>query len=588
MADYIDSGTVYVDIRCSGQEEGTFYETFENLNAFDWTMDADGFDLSLYITRKHASEGVTALRFDPPTTYDGLGLETQWIDTTYGGQVGVTYYLSYSFYLEEWAGLWGNGDRSGNMPLPGFAMQYGDVNYGGYPFLDALSATTGRMTHSFFFGGGNTTLTAGMWHTIRMKYVTPDGVNFNGEMWLDNASVGTGSGTHLGPYPPVGIDLFNDQGQVGRGVVYIDDMIWSPNVESRYSSSTETVTNPTTTQQWVKIRDKDAGTAAEIKITLPSGESSAHWFSGVYTPNALLSGITNGTSTNSFLTWANCGLKISKVGGVNKWQLNDDTAFGTVTRGWHDIRVQHTAGSSQVNITIDGTLYQPFIDAAHTGTATNISSLTASHVRDRDGSVSTSDTSRWLGFSELAIDLSGPVLNTNYDYRFPMQNVDKLGDVTGLYSPTYTASLGPAGDVASYEEAAHGPGPGLPQLVYSEEGEVYLNFTVSAIEFSNIEAATIYFNLSVSSVEAYYVDEATVYLNLSNTSAELYEGFDAATAYLDMTVLGGECFSTLSGSLLGEGEADARWGSSLDEPRWNGDSLTRWDEGDIVVEGINC
>lgn len=63
---------------------------------------------------------------------------------------------------------------------------------------------------------------------------------------------------------------------------------------------------------------------------------------------------------------------------------------------------------------------------------------------------------------------------------------------------------------------------------------------------------------------------------------------DTAVVYLDISVLGGECFSTFTGTFLGEGEADLRWIESLILTRWTGEANLRWSPGEVQPEGIHC
>jgi hypothetical protein len=91
-----------------------------------------------------------------------------------------------------------------------------------------------------------------------------------------------------------------------------------------------------------------------------------------------------------------------------------------------------------------------------------------------------------------------------------------------------------------------------------------------------------YMNLSV------FVTEEVPVLYLYMLPSADFQYDDTATIYIDLSVLGGECFSTYTGNLLGEGEAEGNWYSSLDEARWLGSELTRWSEGEVIIEGIHC
>lgn len=84
-----------------------------------------------------------------------------------------------------------------------------------------------------------------------------------------------------------------------------------------------------------------------------------------------------------------------------------------------------------------------------------------------------------------------------------------------------------------------------------------------------------------------YTDAGTVYLDLQPSGVDIRERTDSATVLLDLQVLGGECFSTFSGLLLGEGEAELRWESNA-LLRWLSEAGLRWSSGEIIRDGINC
>lgn len=97
------------------------------------------------------------------------------------------------------------------------------------------------------------------------------------------------------------------------------------------------------------------------------------------------------------------------------------------------------------------------------------------------------------------------------------------------------------------------------------------------------DAATVYLNLETLEVETF--DE--VYLDLQASGTEQRISTDAETIYLDLSVLGGECYSQWTASFLGEGEAWTEFsGSAVLE--WSGVGQLQWSPGSIVVEGINC
>ena len=106
------------------------------------------------------------------------------------------------------------------------------------------------------------------------------------------------------------------------------------------------------------------------------------------------------------------------------------------------------------------------------------------------------------------------------------------------------------------------------------------------------DAATINLLLQPSGVDiAQYVESATVLVDLQPSGVELFEHapiLDSATVYLDLSVLGGECYSTFSAAQFGEGEANLRWYASRDALRWTSDPNLRWTEEDISLEAIHC
>ena len=127
-------------------------------------------------------------------------------------------------------------------------------------------------------------------------------------------------------------------------------------------------------------------------------------------------------------------------------------------------------------------------------------------------------------------------------------------------------------------------------------GMDYLSIRVSAVEAPpsialKVDEATIRVRLTPSSADIAALSEtATVPLKITPiTTAEGQQTTDAGAIYLDMQVLGGECYSTFAAQLLGEGEADLRWISTSDQERWVDEEELRWDEGDVSLgEGIHC
>lgn len=102
--------------------------------------------------------------------------------------------------------------------------------------------------------------------------------------------------------------------------------------------------------------------------------------------------------------------------------------------------------------------------------------------------------------------------------------------------------------------------------------------------FANIEEKIVLLNLHADVGEEF----PWVRFRMTVTQLEEHTTYDSATIYLNIQSLGGECYSTYSGEFFGEGEANIRWSTSLDEARWDGSDATRWSLGDVIVDGVNC
>ena len=103
------------------------------------------------------------------------------------------------------------------------------------------------------------------------------------------------------------------------------------------------------------------------------------------------------------------------------------------------------------------------------------------------------------------------------------------------------------------------------------------------------DSATILVDIQVSAVEVVEsVDSATVLVDLQLSALEEFARNDAATVYIDLQNTGGECFSTFSGSYLGEGEAWTEFYSSVQVLEWSGVDNLEWSFGEVVVEGATC
>jgi hypothetical protein len=115
----------------------------------------------------------------------------------------------------------------------------------------------------------------------------------------------------------------------------------------------------------------------------------------------------------------------------------------------------------------------------------------------------------------------------------------------------------------------------------------YLSTTYVPIEVSDTytyeETGVVYLDIQVYVTEEY----PHTYLDLQPSGTEAPEYIDSATCYLDLQVLGGECFSTTSGDQFGEGEANLRWvGNAF--PRWSGDDNLRWSAVVSLGDQIHC
>lgn len=118
-------------------------------------------------------------------------------------------------------------------------------------------------------------------------------------------------------------------------------------------------------------------------------------------------------------------------------------------------------------------------------------------------------------------------------------------------------------------------GPFEPTIPF-QPGAEYVNITQSFGVQPYFDGDTVYLDIQVYVTEEFPV----VYFNLQAiTTVETAQFVDSATVYLDLTLTGGECFSSSSGITL-DAEAYARWFANA-EQRWlaNDDLLAasaRW------------
>lgn len=125
--------------------------------------------------------------------------------------------------------------------------------------------------------------------------------------------------------------------------------------------------------------------------------------------------------------------------------------------------------------------------------------------------------------------------------------------------------------------------------LYVDGSAVYLDITPSGADFGPYtDFATVYLDLTALGSDEFHgtiFDSGTVPLKLTpgatwETIGQ--ERVDSATVYVDIRVLGGECFSRFA--FTGEGEAETRWAASA-ETRWAIDTETRWDMSIAIQPG---
>jgi len=134
------------------------------------------------------------------------------------------------------------------------------------------------------------------------------------------------------------------------------------------------------------------------------------------------------------------------------------------------------------------------------------------------------------------------------------------------------------------------PAPGIVPLV--DAATVYVDIQVTSADVGPYsDAATVLVDLQTSGVEQFagsFLDAATAYVDIQPSGVEFPEVVDTATVYIDITNTGGECYSTFTGELLGEGEAFLTWVTTLDQLTWYGVEELAWSPGEITVEGAHC
>ena len=575
-----DAATIFLDIRVRGIEEGIFWDTFENMDA--WTGPDGGYsdsDKHVYISKKHATEGLTSARILYDSVYELYegGFQLVWEDTVNGDNPAVKYWLSYSFLLEDWQRVWRDNNSPAIFTLPGIFLGGIDDYFDGV-FVRALSETTGEIG---FFDGSTTiwvALTAGVSHKIQIGY-QDDGTDITYEIWHDGAQqivsdpVWLGTGDLL--RTPKGIRIGNDNGNISA-VVYLDDMLWSPDVQPRQSYTVETGPG-TTHQQYVKIRDKESGPSAFVEIWLDPDQldtiTDAYMYVNLYIPQQLLDfGVEGSNEFSSNLLETNgMLLYIKRVGLSNVWMWNDginDIAVVEANK-WTRIAWHETAGESNYPIRIDDVEYIGEYFASPTGI--NVVGVYY------PGSIPPgSGSSAWIGVADLAFSTTDWVRTGSYDEYWDFQGLDPINDAIATWPapPSFFGGFGPGDYVLSLEEGHIEASPGLPVPLSSDNEIVLLTLSVESFEIYS----TTY-------------DDAVVPLRLFPpffSGQEVYGSAEEATIYLDMQPGGGECHSTWLATFLGEGEASLEFYTSVQILEWSGAEELEWSFGDVVTEGINC
>jgi len=573
----VDADTIYVDIRVRGVEEGIFWETFENLDAWD-VNPAYPLRETVYITKRHATEGISSLRFMTDSVYnvDSAQPAIKWIDTVNGDNPAIKYWLSYSFMLEDWERVWRNNNNPQGLYLPAQIAVVDDYsgNFGLAATIEALSATTGEI--SFFDGTSlnSQALNAKQWYQYQIGY-QDDGTDITFEYWLDGVQVAVSTAAFLGAGNPLqipkGIWMGNDNSNVS-GLFYIDDMIWSPDVQPRQAYDVESAPG-TTHQQWVKIREKESGAGAEVTIELDPDFldtiTEAWLYAEIFIPADLQFNVEGSNEfSNDFLKTDNTNFAIKRVGLTNVWNWvinSTDTGIPVEFDRWYRLSWHELAGSTTLEYQIDSDLFSTTYTAP---TGTNF--ISATYPESQPPILG-----GYIGVDNLAYSTEDWVRSDRFDYHWDFEGLDPLNDANTNYpTPPLVATFGPGDYITSLEEGGVGPGPGLPEGLSGDDAIVILTFYVESIEVysTTYEEAEIYLDLKLPFV----------------SGQDAYGSAEFATVYLDMQPGGGECHSTWIATFLGEGEAYLDLYASVQTLEWTAVEELEWSFGDVVTEGINC
>lgn len=589
--EYIDEEEVYLTITPITKLEGIAFQevhfSFENLDQWHLHDVPEEGVLSsphFHISRKHASEGDTALRYDVSTMYPFQSYKMEWLAVD-GGLTDTVYWLGYSFYIWDWKDVWmaGNGGDGNGYParLPGFNLVegYEDLGWQEGPTLEATSQAAGELT---WFSAQYPTLTGiplnhKQWYAIKMSLTHDSATDeFTGHLWIDDVFIDEATIEWTVPKPILGIAFDVESARAG-GQIYIDDMSWSAGDEPATASDTETG-DQTTTEQWVKIRDRlniqteNASIFLEIDPDQIDTYPSAWIYTEVYIPESIddFSLIPNNGATRELWESDAFGLYIYRIGSTSnfEWRVytrgtpNTLTVLGPVTLGrWYRLQSFYDGNNPGAGVTI--IIDQDSYNCPITGSSPPGGVNYHSHNFALFDMTPPINGTVWYGVDNMAWALNEPVTSYAYNYVVDFEGENPLEEYQLFYPGIpVDVQLGPGDYIITDEEGGFGPGPGLPV------GSVNLRMTVTAEH-----------EVSLSTF-------GEIYLNLEAISGGTY--VDTETIPLVLSVLGGECFSTWSGDNVGVGEANLRWmaGANL---RWSSEQELRWSNGEVSTgETIHC
>jgi hypothetical protein len=215
------------------------------------------------------------------------------------------------------------------------------------------------------------------------------------------------------------------------------------------------------------------------------------------------------------------------------------------------------------------------------------------HVNPAAGSV------YWQPYFQLyQITTDPPVDNTDLSFindgnlSFPAAN-DATRSIALVGGNDYAIIVFPYFDNGEGSDFSLWFGSNVPPIL--DSATIYLDLRASGTDVGPYsDEATVYLDLLAGGSEEFHgtmLDDATVSLKITPGAAWETQGretVDAATVYLDLQVLGGECFSTFVGALLGEGEAELCMATVTDELSMIADAELEWTYGAVTVEGIDC